>query len=98
MPLAAYFSTASTHNVFRGQGTYYGFSVNPVAGGTVVIADLADAGATVDIHSVASTVESYGTFPASPVPVNVPAPGVHLQHGLTVAFTSTMKVTAYYDD
>jgi hypothetical protein len=74
-------------------------NVNPVQGGTVVIADLADAGApAVNIHSTASTVETYGSFPASPPPANILAPGVRIQNGLTVAFTSAMKVTVFHDN
>src|SRR3990167_5475363 len=102
MALATFFSTASTHNLFRGDGTYYGVSVSPAAGGTVVLADLADAGATAlnlnDPAGISGVFEAYGVFPASPSPFSLEGHGTALRNGLTLAFTSTMKVTVYYDD
>jgi hypothetical protein len=102
MPQAVLLSTASTHNVFRGDGTYYGMSISPAAGGTIVLADLADAGATApNINNpvgISGAFEAYGPFAASPPPDSVRGYGTRIANGLTVAFTSTMRVTVYYDD
>jgi hypothetical protein len=103
MAHATLFSTASTHNVFRGTGTYYGVSITaPVAGGTVVLADLADAGATeLNLNNpagITGAFEAFGPLAASPPPTNLPGYGVRVTAGLTVAYTSSTRVTVYFDD
>jgi len=102
MALATFLSTASTHNVFRGDGTYYGMSVSPAAGGTVILADLADAGAPgLNLNApagISGIFEAYGVFPASPPPATLDGHGLGISDGLTLAFSSTMKITVYYHD
>jgi hypothetical protein len=102
MAQATLLSTASTHNIFRGDGTYYGMTVTPAAGGTVVLMDIADAGATaVNINSPAAALNPFvyfGQFPSSPPPASITGYGVRIANGLTCSFTSSMKVTVYYDD
>jgi len=102
MAKATYLSTASTHNIFRGTGVYYGMHVTPAQGGTVVIMDVRDAGATaINISNPSTAVNPkgyFGQFASSPPPATVDGYGLRIQDGLTVAFTSSMKVTVYYDD
>ena len=102
MAQATHLSTASTHNIFRGTGTYYGMTISPIVGGTVVVMDVRDAGATaVNINSPAAalgTVAYFGPFAASPPPAFVHGYGVAITNGLTVSIASTMRATIYYDD
>jgi hypothetical protein len=102
MAHAAYLSTASTHNVFRGTGTYYGMTVSPIVGGSVAVMDVREAGATaININNPASSLNPivhFGPFGAAPVPEFIHGYGVTISNGLTVSFASSMKVTVYYDD
>ncbi len=96
-----YFSTASTFLAKRGPGTVYGYQIGaPAAGGTVVIADLVDAGAAPNL-GVPSTygpnVISATTLPASPQPLDVFLHGRRFNSGLTVSITSTQTVTVHFD-
>ena len=101
MAKRAFLTTASTHNVLRRAGTFYGVTISPVAGSTVVIADLADQGATgPNMNSPTSMTGAFmalGPFPASPNPITVRGFGTSVVNGITVAITSTPSVTLFYD-
>ena len=101
MAKRTFLSTASTHNIFRRAGTFYGLTISPVAGSTVAIADLADQGATgPNMNSPTSMTGAFmflGPFPASPNPLTVRAFGIQIVNGMTVAITSTSSVTVFYE-
>lgn len=93
-------SVASTHGVLTAPGTYYGITVAPAADGTVILADLADAGSTPIDFALANAVSgafAVLTFSAAGNSTFIPAHRVRLTNGLTVAFTSTVDVTVHYD-
>lgn len=102
MAKRTFLTTASTHNVFRRAGTFYGLTISPVAGSTVVVADLADAGTTaLNLNApsgISGAFMALGPFPAAPNPLTVRGFGTQLVNGLTVAFSSTpVAVTLFYD-
>lgn len=94
---ATLLSAASTH--FISTGTYYGLTVAPAAGGTVVVADLVDAGHKPNI----ATSSTWGGvindfhFVAAGNPAHIDAHGTKVVNGLTVAYTSTRSVTLFHD-
>jgi len=96
-----YYSAASTFLAKSGQGTVYGFTVgDPAAGGTVVIADLLNAGANPNLgipSTFGPAVISVVKFPASPQPVSVSTFGKSFTDGLTVSIASTQGVHVYFD-
>ena len=95
-------SATSTWLIKSGTGTVYGYTVgNPASGGSVVVADLLDAGATPNL-GIPSTfgpglISSVGPFPASSAPLDVSTYGRRLTNGLTVSLTSTTSVFVHYD-
>lgn len=96
-----YLSAASTFLLKSGPGTVYGYTIgDPAAGGTVIVADLLNAGAAPH-NNIPSTygpsVMSVVKFPASPQPLSVPLYGRPFSNGLTVSITSTQGVTIHYD-
>jgi len=98
----AFLTTASTHNIIRRAGTFYGLTMTPVAGSTVIVADLADQGATgPNMNSPSGMTGAFmalGPFPASPNPLTVRAFGTQVVNGLTVAISSTpVAVSLFYD-
>ena len=98
-----YFATASTFTAKRGPGTVYGLTIGtPTAGGTVVIADLADLAANPPNMGIPSTfgpnvITAFGPWAASPQPVDVSTQGRAFTNGLLVSVTSTQTVTLHFD-
>jgi hypothetical protein len=102
MAQATLLSSASTHSVFTGTGTYYGITASRGAGGTVVVADLLDAGATAldlnDPSGISGALLALGPAAAA-VPADfVGGAGVQITNGLTVSYTSTTNVTVHFDE
>ena len=98
---SAYYSAASTFLVKAGPGTVYDLLIgDPAAGGTVVIADLLNAGASPNLgipSTFGPAVISVVKFPASPQPVSVSTFGKSFTDGLTVSIASTQGVHVYFD-
>jgi len=94
-------STGSTYLVKSGVGTFYGITVNPVAGSTFVVADSADLGAAGPDFNLAvsttSTIMKAGVYPANPVAAHFDAHGFQYENGLSVSFTSTANAVLAYD-
>lgn len=101
MAKSAFLSVASTHNVMRRTGTFYGLTLTPAAGSTVIVADLANQGATGPNFNaptgVTGVFEVLGPWPADGVPRTYRAFGKQVSAGLTVAYTSTTYITVHYD-
>ena len=83
MAKATLYSAPSTHLVASGSGIFYGLLADRdpgATGGTVVLADLLDAGASPDIHAV--TGAALITYPAPTVlGTDQPEPVLALTHG-----------------
>lgn len=93
-----YFSTSSTFLAKRGSGTLYGLTVSPTAGGTVLVADLIDAGTpNLGVPSTVANPIVSVTFGSSPLPLDIPLYGRRFSTGLTVSISSTQTVTAHFD-
>lgn len=96
-----FLSAASTYLLKSGPGTVYGYTVgDPAAGGTVVVADLLNAGATPHINipsTFGPALISSVKFPASPQPVSISTFGRSFTDGLTVAITSTQGISIHYE-
>ena len=98
-----YFAQGSNFTVKRGQGYLYGLHIVPRGGsGTVVVADLAEAGATGFDLSNPSTVSRplvvSGPFALpSTEEFDLYTHGRNYEQGLSVAFTSTLSVTLFYE-
>lgn len=95
-------SATSTWLLKAGAGTVYGITVgNPATGGSVVVADLLDAGATPNL-GLPSTfgpglIAVSQSFPANTPPFTLNTSGYHFVNGLTVSLTSTVGVTVQFD-
>ena len=104
MAQVALFSAPSSHLVTTGPGQYYGMTINPVAGSTVVIADTANLGHQPDLGipstaaNVAGAIQVLGPFPANPATVHIDGESSTFTDGLSLAYTSTVTVTVFYDD
>lgn len=98
-----YFATSSTYTVKRGPGTAYGLTIGtPIAGGTVVVADLADLAVNPPNLGIPSTfgpsvITSFGPWAASPQPADVSLQGRSFSNGLLISVTSTQTVTVHFD-
>jgi hypothetical protein len=96
------FSAASTFTVKSAGGTVYGLTLaSPAAGGTVVVADLANLASNPPNMGIPSTfgpnLITAITLPASPQPLDIPLYGRRLSNGLLLSITSTQTVTVFYD-
>ena len=102
MSKAILLSNASTYTVFAGSGTYHGLTARRVAGGTVVIADLANAGATpLNLNAAASISGAkvvMGPAAANAQSTFISGHAMRMSAGLTIAFSSTTNATVHYDD
>ncbi len=101
MAKSTFLSSASTYNIIRRTGTFYGLTITPVAGSTVIVADLADQGATGPNFNAPSGVTgafmALGPWPADGIPRTYRAFGKQVSAGITVAYTSTAYITVHYD-
>jgi hypothetical protein len=104
MATAALFSAPSTHLVVSGAGAYYGLSISPAAGGTVVLADTVDIGHAPELSTPSSSGDVpgallvLGPWPANPVPAYIEAEVLPFADGLSISYTSTISVSVFYDD
>lgn len=90
-------SAASTHSNTAVR-SYYGMTATPVAGGTVVLADLTSAGAPgIDVNNPPSSAFAVISFASTASTVHLPAGSIQVGQGLTVAFTSTRNLTLHVD-
>ena len=100
MPVA-FISAGSTTRVKDGPGLFKGAWIAPAAGSSIVIADNPDLGTTGpnfnSAASVTSTIALPGVYPASPVPVYFDAHALRFANALTVAATSSARVTLFYE-
>ena len=89
-------ATGSTTLVQTGPGNLYGIHVAPVAGGSVVVIDsLTTSNTGADFNSSTQTGIVYrgGVYQASPNPDFLDFKGLHFNTGLTVAASSSARVT-----
>ena len=101
MSKVAYISAGSSTRVKDGPGSLFGVWFAPVAGSTLVMADNPDLGASGPnfnaLTSVTSTIAFPGVYPASPVPAYFDAHAFRFANALTVAATSSARVSVFYE-
>lgn len=97
-------SAPSTYLLATGAGSYYGLNISPAAGGTVVIADTVDIGATPEMSTpstagnVPGAMVVLGPWPANPSPAYIESERMPFTDGLSISYTSTVAMTVHYDD
>ena len=90
-------SSGSNTTVLSTPGKLYGIHVSDANGGVVLVADAINLGATpnYNVATQSGLIERIGPLQnAGPVTVNFH--GARLYSGLTIAATSSAKVTAFY--
>lgn len=89
-------SAASTYRI-PNANTFYGISLAPAAGSTVVVADLLDMGHKPDNNNPATGTFIKATWASAGVYQNLPVPGIYCGQGLSISFTSTTDLTVFHD-
>lgn len=94
----AYLSAGSNTTIKSTTGSLYTVHVNDASGGTVVVADAVNLGATPNLNdaTLAGTLARFGPLPNAG-PFTVRFDGIGLNAGLTVAATSNAQVTVEYE-
>ena len=99
MPVT-YISAGSTTRVNDGPGLLKGLWVSPVAGGSLVIADNPDLGASGpnfnNLTAITSTIGNHGVFVAGN-PVFLDGMATRFANALTVAASSSSRVSVLWE-
>lgn len=99
MPVT-YISAGSTTRVKDGPGLLKGVWISPVAGGTLLIADNPDMGATPNFNNltaITSTIANVGTWAASPQPQYLDGFATRFANALVIATTSSPRVSVFWE-
>ena len=101
MSKVSYISAGSSTRVKDGTGTLFGVWVEPFVGSSLVLADNPDLGAAGpnfnSATSVTSTIGFHGPWPTSPAPIFLDAHALRFANALTVAATSSARVSIFYE-
>lgn len=99
MSRVTFLSAGSNTTVSSSPGVLYGIHVSGANGGTVLVADNDDLGATPNFNAVNQTglIASIGPLANAGVHA-VPFHGARFENGLTVAATSNAKVTVLHSE
>ena len=97
----AFISAGSTTRVKDGPGLLKSVWITPVAGGSLLIADNPDMGASGpnfnNLTSVTSTIGIHGVFVTGTNPTFFDAFATRFQNALTVSASSSQRVTVLYE-
>ena len=101
MSKSSYVSAGSSTRVKDGPGTLFGVWFEPFVGSSLVLADNPNLGASgPDFNlatSITSTIGFHGPWPANPEPAFFDAHALRFANALTVAATSSARVSIFYE-